>query len=202
VRLLSIEEPEVFMLPLILQSPEATQLSTLLLVQLSVVEPSYATPDGLADKLTEGAEGKETLMFTVSLTLPPNPLQVSEKLLSDVRALIVWEPVVALAPDQSPEAVQLLTLVLLQLNVVEPFMITLEGLAEIETVGVDGFCTDTSTRSPITPSGPRQFKRKVLSAVRPPMVSESFDSFAPDQSPEATQAATSSPNHSRVTLPI
>jgi len=42
----------VFLLPD--QSSEAVQLSTLLLLQLSVVEPLFGTLDGLAYRLTDG----------------------------------------------------------------------------------------------------------------------------------------------------
>ncbi len=59
-------------------------------------------------------------MLTESFALPPAPLQARLKLLSAVNVLIVWEPDVDLLPDQSPEAVQPVVLLLLQLSVVEP----------------------------------------------------------------------------------
>ena len=59
-------------------------------------------------------------MLTESFALPFEPLQDRLKLLFVVKALIVWEPAVDLLPDQSPEAVQSLTLSLLQVRVVEP----------------------------------------------------------------------------------
>ncbi len=60
------------------------------------------------------------MTLTESFALPPAPLQVRLKLLFEVNVLMVWEPDVALLPAQSPEAVQPLVLLLLQLNVVEP----------------------------------------------------------------------------------
>ncbi len=60
------------------------------------------------------------MTLTESFALPPEPLQDRLKLLSAVKALIVWEPEVPLLPDQSPEALQLLALLLVQLKVVEP----------------------------------------------------------------------------------
>ena len=59
-------------------------------------------------------------MLTESFALPPEPLQDRLKLLFVVKALILWAPAVALLPDQSPEAVQPLTLSLFQVRVVEP----------------------------------------------------------------------------------
>ena len=67
-----------------------------------------------------GTGGAATVILTESLTLPPGPLQDRLKLLFVVSALIACEPDTTLFPDQSPEAVQLLVLSLLQLKVVEP----------------------------------------------------------------------------------
>ncbi len=65
-------------------------------------------------------DGDPTVTLTESVVLPPAPLQARLKLLSAVNVLIVWEPDVDLLPDQSPEAVQPVVLLLLQLSVVEP----------------------------------------------------------------------------------
>ena len=51
-----------------------------------------------------------------------------------------------LLPDQSPEAVQLVALVLFQFSVVEPFMTTLVGVADRETVGAGSSSIFTSRR--------------------------------------------------------
>ena len=59
-------------------------------------------------------------MLTVSFAVPPGPLQDRLNTLSEVSAVIVCEPDVALLPDQSPEAVQPVVLLLFQLSVVEP----------------------------------------------------------------------------------
>lgn len=76
------------------------------------------------------------------------------------------DPEVLLLPVQSPEAVQLSASVLDQLSVVEPFIATLDGLADKETVGVC-VCADTLTLTlslPVPPL-PLQVRMKVLSAV-------------------------------------
>ncbi len=64
--------------------------------------------------------GAATVTLTVSFAGPLAPLQVRIKLLFVVNVLIVWEPEVGMLPDQPPEAVLLVTLLLLQLNEVEP----------------------------------------------------------------------------------
>ena len=103
------------------QLPEASQLSALSVVQLNTVEPLYAKFKGLADKFTTGpATGAFTVMSTWSFAVPPEPVQERLKSVFEVKASIVVEPEVALFPDQPPDAVQLLALVLLQVKVVEP----------------------------------------------------------------------------------
>jgi hypothetical protein len=67
-------DPEVLRLPD--QFPEAVQVSTLLLLHCSCVDPPYDTLCGLAVIFTIGADGATTVTLTESLTLPPAPLQV------------------------------------------------------------------------------------------------------------------------------
>jgi hypothetical protein len=74
-------------------------------------------------------------MLTISLDVPPGPLQDRLNTLSEVSDDIVCEPDVALLPDQSPEAVQSLARLLLQLILVEPFIATAVGLADNEIAG-------------------------------------------------------------------
>ncbi len=110
-------EPDTPLLPD--QSPEAVQLVASVEFQFSVVEPSWETVTGFAEKESVGT-GAATVTLTESFALPPAPLQDRLKLLFEVSALMVWDPDVALLPDQSPEAVQPVVLLLLQLNVVDP----------------------------------------------------------------------------------
>lgn len=67
--------------------------------------------------------------------LPPLPLQVSVKVLSVFSAATVSDPVGALMPDQSPDALQEVACSLDQFNVVEPLVGTLVGDAERFTTG-------------------------------------------------------------------
>ena len=89
------------------QFPLAIQLVVFSLDQLSVVDPLYGIDVWLALSDSVG-DGGCTSMETVSLTLPPVPVQVSVNALSDVNDVIRCEPLVALLPDQSPDAEQAL----------------------------------------------------------------------------------------------
>jgi hypothetical protein len=60
-----------------------------------------------------------------------------------VRAPVLSEPLVAREPLQSPEAVQLVALLVLQANVELPPEVTVDGVAEIEIVGAGGAATLT-----------------------------------------------------------
>jgi hypothetical protein len=91
---------------------------------------------GLAERLTVGADGLSILTFTKVSTLPLSPVHERVKTLSCVIALMVSVPAISLLPVQSPDAVQLVTPVLLQLSVLEPFSLTISGEAVNEIEGV------------------------------------------------------------------
>ena len=59
-------------------------------------------------------------MLISSLTVPPVPEQDRLKLVFEVKVSITIEPEVVLLPDQPPEALQLLVLVVFHVRVVEP----------------------------------------------------------------------------------
>lgn len=127
------------MLLLLPQPPEAVQLSASVLDQLSVVEPLKDTLGELIDKETVGVDVcADTLTATVSIPVPPVPVQFRIYELWAVRELMDCEPEVLLLPDQSPEAVQLSAFELDQLRVVDPLNDTLDGLADKATVGLVG----------------------------------------------------------------
>ena len=143
---------------------------------------------GFAESESVG-NGVATVTLTDSVALPPAPLQVRLKLLFEIKALMVWEPDVALSPDQSPEAVQSVVLVVFQLRVVVPLEGKFEGLADKLTVGrPKGAATVTLTESLALPPAPLQVMLKVLSAVSVPVVCEPAVARLPDQSPEAVQS--------------
>jgi hypothetical protein len=84
------------------------------------------------------------LTVTVALLTaePPVPLQVSVKVEVLVMPPVELEPLVALVPDQAPEAVQEEALVEDQVSVELPPLATLVGLALSEAVGAGA---DTET---------------------------------------------------------
>jgi hypothetical protein len=97
-------------------------------------------------------------MLTVSLAVPPGPLQDRLNTLFEVSADIVCEPDVALLPDQSPEAVQPVVLLLLQLNVVAPLKGRLDELAVRLTDEAVGPATIMLTESVALPPRPVQVR--------------------------------------------
>ena len=133
-----------------------------------------------------------TATFTVSLAEPLVPSQDRVKLLLVAMGDIVCGPDVALLPDQSPEAVQLIASVVLQFNVVEPLAGTFVGLADKFTAGTPtGGSTVTVTESFAFPPVPVHDKLKVLLVVMGFMVSDPETPLLPDQLPEAVQPVAS-----------
>jgi hypothetical protein len=117
------------------QPPEAVQLLALLEDQLSVADPPLLTVVELALRLSAGA-GVETLTVTDWLALPPDPLQVSVKVVVLLRPPVLALPLVGSFPDQPPDAVQLVALVEDQLSIADPPLLTLLGVALRVTVGL------------------------------------------------------------------
>lgn len=102
-----------------LQLPEATQLSASLEPQIKVADWPCSMLADDTDRLTTGTGGGTvTFTVTLSLALPPSPLQV--RLYVAVEAgLTLCVPEVLRLPPQLPEALQLLALLALQLNVAD-----------------------------------------------------------------------------------
>jgi hypothetical protein len=70
----------------------------------------------LAVKVTVGG-GCVTVTVAEAVPLPPVPEQLSAKAVVAFRAPVDWLPLVALAPVQPPDAVQLVAFVVLQVSV-------------------------------------------------------------------------------------
>jgi hypothetical protein len=81
---------------------------------------------GKADKVTEGV-ASATMACADCATDPPAPVQVSVKLVVDVRGSVDTVPLVACVPLQPPEAVQLFAEVAFHFKVVEWPIATLLG---------------------------------------------------------------------------
>jgi hypothetical protein len=122
----SVIVPLVFSLPD--QPPEAVQLVALLEDQVRVADEPLVTLVGLALRLTVGL-GIVSVTWTVSAAavVPLAPLQVSVKVVELVMAPVLALPLVALLPDQPPEAVQLVALLEAQTRVADEPLVTLVG---------------------------------------------------------------------------
>lgn len=103
-----------------------------------------------------GAGGEPTVTVTDCCALPPAPEQERVKVFVAVSAPVETEPLVACAPLQPPEAVQLVAFVELHVRVdAAPYAIVV-GLAEIDTVGICAEPTVTVTDWDALPPAPEQ----------------------------------------------
>jgi antitoxin component HigA of HigAB toxin-antitoxin module len=116
------------------QAPEPVQEVAFLADQVSVELAPLATVLGLAVKVTVGA-GEVTDTVADCDALPPVPVHASPKVELAVSAPVDCEPLVALLPDQAPEAVQEVALVADQVNVELAPLATVLGAALKVTVG-------------------------------------------------------------------
>ncbi len=99
-------------------------------------------------------------------------------------APVVCEPLVALVPDQAPEAVQAVALVDDQVNVEAAPLLTVLGAAAKLTVGV-GVLTETVADWAALPPVPVQVSTYVAAALSAPVDCEPLNPLVPDQAPEA-----------------
>ena len=91
------------------------------------------------------ALGAATAMLIVLLVMPPAPVQLNAKLVVTVSGPVDALPLVSCAPDQPPDAVQLVALAVLQVSVEEPPLDTVLGFALNVRVGAGGGLTVTVT---------------------------------------------------------
>jgi hypothetical protein len=170
-------------------APEAVQPVASVDDQLSVALAPLARVCGLAEIVTVGA-GALTVTVADCEALPPLPVQLSVKALVLVRAPVDSEPLVALAPDHAPDAVQLSALVDDQVSVALAPLARVCGLAEIVTVGGVGggaAVTVTVADCEALPPAPVQLSVNPLVVVNIPVDSEPLVALAPDHPPEAMQ---------------
>jgi hypothetical protein len=117
-----------------------------------------------------------------------------------VRAPVLVLPLVALLPDQPPEAVQAVALVEDQAKVELPPLATLVGLAVSETVGV-GAVTETVADCDAEPPVPLQVNVNVVAVVSAGVVWVPLVPSAPLQPPDAVQAVALVETQIRVDVP-
>jgi hypothetical protein len=117
-----------------LQPPEAVHDVALVEVQVSVEDPPLATAVGLAISVAVGTGLTVTVTLAAGL-VPPAPLQVREYVLSAVNASVFWLPLLAMGPDQPPDALQAVALVELQVRSAAPPLLMVEGDAARDAEG-------------------------------------------------------------------
>lgn len=121
--------------------PLAVQAVALVDDQARVDAAPLFTVAGLAARLTAGtAAPTETVVDCVAL--PPVPVQVRVYVVLALRAGVVAEPLIALVPDQPPEAAQLVALLDDQVTFEVCPLLMVVGDAEMLTVG-NGSLTET-----------------------------------------------------------
>src|SRR3954468_7282620 len=99
-----------------------------------LLERPAAPVEPMSWLLHEPAEAPIVTVFE-SLPEPPLPVQVSVKVVAVVSALLVALPLVAFDPDQPPDAVHAVALVLVHVSCVVPPLATLAGDTLKLTVG-------------------------------------------------------------------
>jgi hypothetical protein len=117
------------------QPPDAVQEATFVPVHVNIDVALRATPVGFAVRLTDGVRAV-TVTLALSEALPPVPVQLNVKFVFAVSAPVLCEPEVPFVPVQPPDAVQLVALVELHVNVDELPEAMLLGEADNVTVGV------------------------------------------------------------------
>jgi hypothetical protein len=129
-------------------------------------------------------------------------VQLNVKSVAAVMAAVVSVPLIAFAPDQPPDAVQLVAFVELQVSIVVPPLVTLVGFALKVTVGTGGV-TVTFAVAFASPPAPVQVSVNVLFAVRAAEAALPDIAFEPVQAPDAVQLVASIELHvSMVVAPL
>jgi hypothetical protein len=130
--------PLVLLVPV--QPPEAVQDVALVELQVNVEDAPLASVVWLADSMAVGTGLAVTVTVAAAAALvPPEPMQVSEYVVSAVKAPVLWLPLVANAPVQPPEALHDVASVELQANIAASPLLTVIGDAVIDAVGTGGF---------------------------------------------------------------
>jgi hypothetical protein len=122
-----------------LQPPEAVQAVALVVDQLRVALAPFVTVLGEAlREMVGGGASDVTETLVACVALPPAPVQVRVNVALALSAPVDCEPLRPLPPDQPPEALQAVALFDVQESVALAPLVTVLGLAVIETVGAAG----------------------------------------------------------------
>jgi hypothetical protein len=169
------------------QSPFAEQAVVLVLFQLSVTVDPEDTVAALACSDNVGAGGATTDTVTLAEPVPPPPVQASANVVVVDSAAVAADPEVAFAPDQPPDAVHVLALVLLQVSVAPVPGATEATLLVSDTVGAGGAVTLTVALVVALPPAPVHTSVKTVVVESACVTSLPDVVRAPDQPPEAVQ---------------
>jgi hypothetical protein len=132
-----------------LQPPEAVHEVALVEFQVSVEAPPLGTFVGFAVNVAVGAGLAVTLTVAAADALvPPEPIHVSEYVVSLVKAPVLWLPLVATAPVQPPEALHDVASVELQVNMAASPLLTVVGEALIDALSGSGFAVSGTDPDP------------------------------------------------------
>jgi len=189
--------PEVAFVPV--QSPLAVQLVAFVLLHVNVELPPLDTLVGETLSVSVGAAGGCcTVTVAVAEFDPPVPLQFKEKLEFAVSAPVLCEPLVALVPDQPPEAVHDVAFVADQVSVLALPLVTVVGFAvSVVTGALGGGSAPTCTLADpvVVPPRPAQLKLYVCDACNGPSDCEPLVVCRPFQPPDALHLSAAFDDH-------
>jgi hypothetical protein len=163
------------------QPPDAVQVVAFVLAHDNAAVAPLATLAGDALRLTVGAA--TTVTVFESLPEPAGPVQVSVKVVVADSALLVAVPSVVCVPDQPPDAVHDVELVLVQVSCVVPPLGTLAGLTVRLTLAAES--TATALVSLAAPPAPVQVSVKLVFTESVVLVALPLVALAPAQPPDA-----------------
>jgi hypothetical protein len=192
------------------QLPEAVQALAFWAVQLNVDAAPDVTVLGEAEIFMVGAaafvlevdEAAVTVTVVVWLAAPPAPEQVSSNFCDAERGPTDLEPFSATEPVQPFEAVQDVALLEVQLNVADPPLATVAGLADRETVGAGVVTSTVTVWLAEPPFFPEQVSVYWEAFVSEPVDCDPLVGWLPLQLPEAWQDFAETALHDSVALPL
>ena len=156
----------------------------------------------MPDSTCSGHVPVAPVMLTVALAwaLPPDPVQLSEKVVALLSAAVLSLPAVALLPDQPPDAVQDVAFVDDHVRLLVPPLATEVGDADSDTVGVAEVTVTDAVRC-VVPPAPVQLSVYEALADNVPVPCEPEVAFEPLQLPDAVHDVAFDELHDKVLLP-
>jgi len=152
--------------------------------------PSVLAVGGVHESVAvplRGVVAGVTVTVALWLAEPAEPVQLSVYVVVALSAAVDCEPLVATLPDQPPEAVQVVALLVVQVNSDVPPVLMLEGLALRDTLG-GAAATEIVADWEAEPPVPLQVSVNLVAALKATVVYEPRVGFVPVQPFEAVQA--------------